>query len=44
MRNLIDKIKCWLGRHDWELSRFVVLGSRGPSYQCTKCGKVVNHD
>ena len=39
-----QRLKCWLGYHEWKLCRFFALGSRGPSYQCIHCNKVVDHD
>ena len=36
---MIQRIKCLFGFHTWKPSRFFVLGSRGPSYQCERCKK-----
>lgn len=37
---MLKRLMCRLGFHDWRLSRFVALGSYGPSFVCNRCGKV----
>lgn len=40
MDDLIKRIKCWLGLHEWQPSRYVRLGSTGATYHCRHCYKV----
>jgi hypothetical protein len=39
MIDLIKRLKCLLGFHDWRRSMFVVLGSRVADFHCTRCRK-----
>lgn len=38
----MNRLLCLLGFHRWKLSKFVPLNCIGPSYQCERCGKVIN--
>jgi len=39
MTDLIKRLCCLLGFHDWRRSRFVALNSRVADFNCTRCGK-----
>lgn len=43
MTDLVERLKCLIFGHRWRLSRFVRLGSRGSTYQCQRCKKVVEY-
>jgi len=44
LAQLLRRLACLIGGHQWRLSRFVALNSLGPSYQCQRCYKVIDHD
>lgn len=42
--NLLRRAVCLIKGHQWEWSRFIALGSQGPSLVCRRCRKVIDHD
>jgi hypothetical protein len=37
----LRKLICAIRGHQWQLSKFVRLGSTGPTYVCHRCRKVI---
>lgn len=40
----MGRILCAIGWHDWRISKFFALGTRGPMIVCHRCGKVTHDD
>lgn len=37
-------LRCFLGFHDWRISRLIPLNITGPVYICDRCGRQQSYD